>query len=69
MTIDEIKAAVRSGKRVCLGNDNYEVKLHLFRSGEEQWLITCHFNQSHIGLTNVKGDTLNGRPEHFFILP
>jgi hypothetical protein len=66
MNITEIKDAVRSGKKVCCATTAYEVRLHHFRDGEEQWLITCTLNDHSIGLTNLKGDKLNGDEEQFF---
>mgnify|MGYP003652850649 CR=1 FL=1 len=65
MTLNEIKEAVRSGKTVCEGTPAYEVRLHTFKDGAEQWLIKCIHNNYCIGLTWADGVTLNG--SNFFI--
>lgn len=62
MTLNEIKAAVLAGKRVCWSNEAYEV---VHTNG--QWLIVCTHNDNAIGLTWMDGVTMNGKPEHFFI--
>jgi hypothetical protein len=64
MTLDEIKAAVDSGQRVCWANRGYEVR-HWGRSDE--YVIVCTSNDHAIGLTWADGVTVNGRPEEFFI--
>ena len=66
MTLQEIKDAVRSGKKVYWANKGYEVRLHHFRNGDEQWLITFTPNNHSIGLTHLDGVTINGAPEEFF---
>lgn len=72
MTLEEIKAAVREGKKVHWCNDGYEVKLSTFppmRSDvqpEEQWLIVFTPNGHAIGLTWTDGVTMNGKPEEFY---
>lgn len=63
MTLEEIKAAVTAGKRVCWANRGYVVT----GSDTAQWLITFTPNQHSIGLTHLDGVTMNGRPEQFFI--
>ncbi len=63
MTLDEIKAAVNAGKRVCWANTDYQV----VRDTIGQWLICCTNNDSCIGLTWRDGVTMNGEPEDFFI--
>lgn len=63
MTIDEIKAAVEAGKPVRWANDGYYV--HKDRFG--QYLITFEPNGYTTGLTNKKGDKLNGKPDEFYI--
>lgn len=66
MTLEEIKAAVRAGKRVCWVNRGYEV--HEDSIG--QWLITYRRGTAHadsIGLTWADGVTLNGDEHQFFI--
>ena len=62
MTLEEIKTAVKSGKKVHWISQIYEVVQD--RIG--QWLITC-INGSTIGLTHQDGVTMNGDPEDFFI--
>lgn len=68
MTLEEIKTAVRNGKKVCHKSEIYQVNLHIFKSGEEQWLITCIINNYSIGLTWQDGTTMNGKENEFFIL-
>lgn len=63
MTLDEIKAAVREGKRVCWASNIYEV----LEDNIGQWLIRCTVNDSYIGLTHRDGVTMNGKPAEFFI--
>jgi hypothetical protein len=67
MNTQEIKQAVREGKRVCLKNYNYQVKMHNYNNGGEQWLITCLTNNYSIGLTWQDEVTLNGKEEDFYI--
>ncbi len=67
MNVTEIKEAVRNGKQVKWASELYDVKLHHFSSGEEQWLITCSQNNHSIGLTWVDDVTLNGKEEQFYI--
>lgn len=62
MILEEIKAAVLAGKKVCQHNSAYEVQHH---SG--QFLIVCTLNQYTIGLTWLDGVTMNGEPEDFYI--
>ena len=66
MKLEEIKAAVRAGKTVHWASDIYEVKLHHFRDGGEQWLIVCIPNRNAIGLTGRDEVTLNGKEEQFY---
>ena len=63
MTLEEIKAAVLAGKRVCWANRNYEVACDDFG----QWLIRCKVNDYTTGLTWRDGVTMNGKPEEFFV--
>ena len=65
MTLDEIKAAVLAGKRVCWGTRSYEV----VRSIGDQWLIKSLATGNYMGLTQSDGVTLNGDPEDFKIIP
>ena len=67
MNVNEIKNAVREGKKVFWNNEGYEVVLSHFKSGEEQWLIKCSLNGSCIGLTWTDGITLNGKEEDFYM--
>ena len=67
MKLEEIKAAVRSGKKVCWASDIYEVKLHHFRDGSENWVVTCIPNNHSIGLTWRDGVTMNGKEEQFYV--
>lgn len=70
MTLQEIKQAIRGGKRVCWSNIGYEV---INPSGakenpdDEQWLIRCTMNNHCIGLTWRDEVTMNGKEEDFFI--
>ena len=68
MNVNEIKQAVREGKKVFWNNEAYEVVLSHFRNGEEQWLIKCSLNGSCIGLTWTDGITLNGKEEDFYTI-
>lgn len=63
MTLDEIKAAVRAGKKVHWASDNYVVEVD--RIG--QWHIICLSNRHYIGLTWTDGVTMNGREDQFYI--
>lgn len=63
MTLDEIKAAVESGKTVHWASTAYRV----IKDSIGQWLIICDHNRSCIGLTWMDGVTVNGRPDEFFI--
>lgn len=62
MTLEEIKAAVESGKIVRWSSSRYQVVKD--RLGE--WLITCQ-GGSTIGLTWQDGVTMNGEPQDFYI--
>lgn len=68
MTLQEIKAAVESGQRVCWASEAYEVR-RVGNPGDYDWLIVCTLNQNTIGLTWRDEVTMNGRPEQFFISP
>ena len=63
MTIEEIKLAVDSGKRVHWANAGYTV----IKDKIGQYLIT-HFMGNCIGLTDINGKRLNGREEEFFTI-
>lgn len=60
---DEIRAAVDAGLPVKWANDGYDV----IRDSIGQYLIVCRSNQHTIGLTWADGQTLNGRPEEFYV--
>ena len=64
MTLDEIKAAVESGKTVCWSNRG----THVVKDKIGQWLIVTQSNGYATGLTWRDGVTLNGEPEEFFVL-
>jgi len=68
MTTEEIKDAVRQGKQVKWASDIYDVCLHHYSNGEEQWLITCQLNNHSIGLTWADEITLNGKEEEFYVV-
>jgi hypothetical protein len=63
MTVNEIKSAVESGKRVHWTNGLYEV----VKDQIGQWFIVCHANGHAIGLTHQDGRTLNGCGGDFYI--
>jgi len=51
MTINEIKEAVKQGKRVFFDNPNYEV----IYNDAAGWLIVSHCNEHYIGLHGMEG--------------
>lgn len=63
MDLNQIKSAVDSGHRVKWANSAYDV----IRDSLGQYLIVCNLNQSTIGLTWLDGETLNGKPEQFYV--
>ena len=63
MTLQEIKTAIASGKKVHWANTGYEVICDKIG----QYLIVWTDSGSCIGLTWRDGVTLNGKPEEFFI--
>ena len=63
MTVDEIKEAVTSGKKVNWINKAYEVIVD--KRGE--FMIKCTINGSLIGLTHSDNVTLNGNEDQFYI--
>ena len=67
MTLEEIKTAVRAGRRVCWATQSYEVRRWAREGDREEFFIVCTHNQNTIGLTWRDGTTMNGRPEQFFI--
>lgn len=64
MTISEIKYAVNIGKTVCWANASYQV----IKDSIGQWLIVYMPSRDCVGLTNLAGDTLNGKESEFYIL-
>ena len=64
MNVQEIKAAVISGKKVFSDSKLYSV---ICSKKTQEWLIVCAGNGYTIGLTHRDGVTLNGNPEGFFI--
>jgi len=63
MTIQEIKAAVDSGKTVHWSNTGYVV----IKDRCGHYYIKCVSNDSYIGLTWTDGTTLNGKEAEFFL--
>jgi hypothetical protein len=63
MTLEEIKEAVTSGKKVNWINKAYEVIV----DNKDRFLIRCTINDSYIGLTHIDGVTLNGNEDEFYI--
>ena len=63
MKLQEIKAAVESGKTVHWGNDAYVV----VKDKYDQWFIKCLLNNYCIGLYWADGVTMNGKEEDFYI--
>ena len=63
MTLNQIKAAVDSGRQVCWANEGYRV-----RKDRHGWYYIIFLaNQCAWGLTSLSG-RLNDRPEEFFVL-
>jgi hypothetical protein len=67
MTLEEIKEAIEQSKTVHWGNSLYEVKKHVYKSGEVDYNIVCSSNGHCIGLTWMDGKTMNGKEEEFYI--
>lgn len=63
MTLEEIKQAVESGQTVHWANGAYQV----IKGRNGRFLIQCTINGHCIGLTHADGQTINGKPEDFFI--
>lgn len=66
MTLDEIKDAVKAGKRVHWKSRNYTVICDLLG----QWMIAYNHGSTdanYIGLTWRDGTTMNGEESEFFI--
>lgn len=66
MNLQEIKSAVRAGKKVYHQTEDYQVVLST-KNGQEQWLIKCTANNYCIGLTWTDEVTLNGTEDEFFL--
>lgn len=62
MTLEEIKKAVDSGKKVYWNTPAYQV----IKDSKNQYLITFLYGDDCCGLTWQDGKTLNGEPEEFF---
>jgi hypothetical protein len=62
MNAQQIKEAVRHGKKVNWINKAYEV----IEDSRGEFLIKCNINGSMIGLTHIDGTTLNGNEDEFF---
>lgn len=63
MTLEEIKSAVESGKKVYWSSKNYII----IKDSIGQWLVHSQFNNHYWGLTHMDGVTVNGKPEDFFV--
>lgn len=64
MNISAIKRAVDGGKIVQWATPAYRV----IKDDKEQYLIKCLTNGACWGLTNISGDTLNGKKSEFKII-
>ena len=62
MTLEEIKTAVRAGKKVCWKSDNYVVK-----NNNEHFKITNTSNGYTKGLNHKDGITMSHKEKDFFI--
>ena len=62
MTVEEIKAAVANGDRVCWKQTNYEV----IHDALGQFLIRCTNNGNCTGLHSIDG-ILNGKESEFYV--
>lgn len=62
MTLEQIKAAVLKGQKVCWFHIGYEVHFD-----GRNWHIVCMHNQYTTGLTHQDGVTMNENPSDFFI--
>jgi hypothetical protein len=63
MTLQEIKNAVIAGRTVYWKTSINKVVQGKFG----QWLLVCTINNDAIGLTWTDGQTMNGKPEDFYI--
>ena len=64
MDLQQIKTALKTGKKVYWSNKAYEVIQSKFT---QEYLIKCHLNDTFIGLTWRDGVTMNGDPKDFFM--
>ena len=64
MNLQEIKTALKAGKKVYWSNKAYEVIQSKFT---QEYLIKCHLNDNYIGLTWRDNITMNGKQKDFFI--
>ena len=62
MNANEIRKAVNEGHTVHWANEGYTV----IKDGTGDYLI-WHYSGNCIGLTWLDGETLNGKPEDFYI--
>lgn len=62
MTLQEIKTAVESGRKVYWAHEGYQV----IKDKLGRFLIVCERNGSAWGLTWMDGETMNEREEQFF---
>lgn len=67
--INRIKAHIKRGGRVFVGNSNYEVKRH----SNDYFSIVCNINNYIIGLHGRAGtefeNTMNAYPEEIIFMP
>lgn len=63
MTLQEIKDALKAGKRVHWSHKGYVVE----KDGFDHYHIICLHNDYCVGLTWLDGVTMNGKEEDFFI--
>jgi hypothetical protein len=64
MTLEEIKNAVNSCKKVFYGSLAYEVVVN----NKGEWLIKCTSNGYAVGLTWADDVTMNGKESDFYTL-
>jgi hypothetical protein len=64
MNIKEIKDAVSIGLKVIWVNNSY----HVVKGANGDYLIVYQGNGHTIGLTNLKGNKLNGNEDEFHIV-
>ena len=68
MTLEQIKEALKNGKRVFWCNHNYEVIADPLGGGRVQYLIHSKCNDNYIGLTWTDGVTMNCNSEDEFFI-